>query len=825
MDDLAAPQQRHAPTPGRHDEMLGADGAPRPHWRAFAAAWTRAAPHERAQAAAESRRLLDESGLSYNAHADGASARGAERFDPTPLIISAQDWRTLEAGVIQRARMIEAALRDLYGARTLIATGALPPSVAFGSREFLREAARWERPPRRRLIRYAVDVARAPDGRWVLLDDHADRPDGSGRALANRIALAQATPELFAETGVRRLGAHFALLQETLEEETGAEGRIALLTPGPGDPSYFSHAYLARYLGITLVEPGDLAARDGEAHVKTLEGLRRVDVLLRGVGSRRIDPLYAPGGGALGAPGILRAARFGKLTFANALGAGVADGRALAPFSARLIGDLLGEEPALAEAPHLWLGDPAARAQVLEETARWSLGEDLDRADRDALARRLGREGWAHVARAPVALSVAPTLQGGELASAPIALRLFATAAPEGFRVMPGGVAAISPTPEATRLSLDWVVKDVWVESETERSSQPAATTLLTRRQRTAHLRRTGRELLSRVADNLFWLGRNAERAEATLRVLKAVLERMIDAPRADRDPALLHRLLSLRLEAPPETSSLAEVRARIALLALDRDEPNGLGQALDVLYWNASAARAHLSRDAWRDVSRLCGDPVWRSAPAPGRALALAAPIEDAIRSLAAFAGASHENMTRNYAWRFLELGRRIERAQQTVALFKAMVGHAGADEPAAIFAMLHLCDSFFAYRARYLTTPEAVPAIDLLILDEANPRSLAFQLARMEEVLDALPRATPYRNAEHRIALKLLTALRVSDADALGAVEFADPDHPRPALIALLADAEIGLADISDLVAKAYFAHAEPALTEIMTSRIARS
>jgi uncharacterized alpha-E superfamily protein len=350
------------------------------------------------------------------------------------------------------------------------------------------------------------------------------------------------------------------------------------------------------------------------------------------------------------------------------------------------------------------------------------------------------------------------------------------------------------------------------------RTAQPAALALLSRNRRTAHLRRTGRELLSRIADNLFWLGRNAERAEGTLRALKAVVERLIDAPRPDRDPALLHRLLGLRMEGAPRDLSLAGVRARAVRLALDPAEPNGVGRLLDALYWNANAARPHLSRDAWRDVSALSADTAWRAPPDPARCLSLAGPVDDAIRSLAAFAGASHENMTRNYAWRFLELGRRLERARLTAAMFLALAAQTHDDEAASFLAVLHLCDSFFAYRARYLTNPEATPAIDLLILDESNPRSLAFQVAHMEAVLADLPRVTPARTPEHKLTLRLLTDLRTADAEALGAV---GAEGRRDALGALLADTQAVLARVSDLIGKAYFAHAQPALTEVMAAR----
>ena len=832
----------YAPQAGVFDEMADARGAVRASWRPFAAAYAGAGAEARARIAGDARRLLDETGLAFNPYLDTARAAAPGwRFDPVPLILSGADWAQLSRGAEQRARMVEAVLNDLYSGQTLLASGALPPSVVYGGPAFVRAAWGWSRPPKRRLFRYAVDVARDARGDWVVLDDLVDRPEGDGWALANRVALAQAAPDLFVEAGARRLAGHFDLLEQALEALTGLEGRMACVTPGPADPAYFSNAYLARYLGLTLVEPGDLAVRDGEAHVKTLEGLRRVDVMLRGAPSLGIDPLYAPGLGAVAPPGILRAARLGRVTFANVVGAGVLDGRTLAPFSAELIRALTGEEPLLAEAEHLWLGDPDARARWAREPEAWRVTglrsvarpgapapAPLAELTRAAATRLAAREGWRLVARRPVTLATAPSARDGRLEAAPYALRLFVVAGPDGFRCMSGGLAFASPTPDAAGLPWGGVSKDVWVVDDAAHTEKTAVSHRLIQHRRNAHLRRTGRDLLSRVADDLFWLGRHVERADITLRVLRVVIERMIDAPRRAAEPELLHALLSLRLDddkkdaateaAGPSAPLRAPLRARIARLALDPEEPVSAARAIESIYWNANRTRAHLSRDAWRDVGALYAEPVWKSAPDPARALSLGGAVEDAVRHLAAFSGASHENMTRNFAWRFLELGRRLQRGLQVTAMFAALVAKAQEDEPDALYALLLLCDSFFAYRSRYLTTPEATPAIDLLILDESNPRSLAFQIAALESALGDLPRTGPYRSAEHRLVLKLLTTLRVTDAAELGA---ADEGGARPALSALLTEAEETLQQVAVLVTKAYFAHAEPALTEIASAR----
>jgi uncharacterized circularly permuted ATP-grasp superfamily protein/uncharacterized alpha-E superfamily protein len=831
-DPAAEALADYAPPSDRRDELLGPDGAPRRAWRPWLAAWEAMGPQARARLPGDARRRLEEAGAAYNPHLDPGGASELRGIDPFPLIFSAEDWAALEAGVAQRARLAELALDDYYGARSLLASGAIPPALVYNA-GFIRDAAGWERPPRRRLFRYAADVTRGADGRWVLLDDIVDRPEGLGWTLANRVALAQAAPDLFFEAGARRLAPHFGDLREALEAETGVEGRIALLTPGPGDSCYFSHAYLARYMGLTLVEHGDLAARDGEVRVKTLEGLKRLDVALRAAPSHGVDPLYAPGAQTAAPAGALRAARQGRLAFANAVGAGVLDGRALAPVAAALCRDLLGADPLLQDAPSLWLGDAENRARYLEEPERWRLAPltfsprpggalapapEID--DPARLARLLAREGWRWIARGAVETSGAPHMGRSGLESVSWAMRVFAVAGPDGWRVMPGGLASVTRGRTVDALPAEATMKDVWALG-TAAPGEVGASALMARRTRTAHLRRTGRDLLSRTADNLFWLGRNAERAEAKLRVLKAVLERMIDAQGGDADPALLHALLSLRLDDAAEDApepTLAAARKRIVKLALDPAEPAALGHTLDALYWTADATRAHLSRDGWRDVSALAADPAWRAAPDPARALALAAPVEEALRSLAAFAGAAHENMTRNFAWRFLELGRRLERALGVAAMFRALIAERGADESARLHALLQLCDSYFAYRARYLTTPEAAPAIDLLILDESNPRSLAFQIARMDEELGALPRSTPSRNPEHKATLTLLTTLRCAEADALAAV---DDAGARTALAAMLTEAEATLERIGSQIATAWFAHAEPVRTEVMASR----
>ncbi len=796
-------------------------------------------PGHRRDIERQSRRALDEAGLSFDAFQDARGDRSGWRFDLAPLLIQQADWNVLADGAIQRARMIDAALEDIYGPQSLIREGLLPTSM-LAAPEFIRAAARWEQPAEWRLFLYCIDVARRPDGVWVVLDDHVDRPEGLGWALANRIALSQAAPEMFFDISPRRLGGFFSTLRDTLENGAQGDGRVTLLTAGSLDPAYFSNAYMARFLDFTLVEPGDLTARDGLAHVKTLEGLRRIDVTLRSAPSLGIDPIYAPGPSPLSPPGVLFAAKRGLTRFANMVGAGVFDGRSLAPYSTALMRRLLNEDPILQESLNLNLADPDAQETYMGETANWRVSpsrspvrpggreeavDPLSGIAPEALQGALRRNGWRHIARGKTQLSLAASYDGGagrdEIVQKPYAMRLFVVKGPNGFEVMPGGLAQTSDSGVVDALPWQGEAKDVWVVGE-EAEQAPPASVVLDQRRSSAHKRRLGRDLLSRVADNLYWLGRFIERSESNLRSLKLVRELFTEAPRRQREPELLAALLELHLgengvDAPRDKAALL---AGMADLVYDPTVSFGLRPSLDGVFRNATQTRAHLSRDAWRDVAALCNDPAWRGDPETARPLMLAEAIENGIRAIAAFSGAAHENMSRNYASRFLELGRRIERGAQTVAMFQKLLIKPSEDEQTTLLTLLQLCDSFFAYRARYLTTPEPAAVLDLLALDEINPRSVAFQLAAIEKAIHRLPNDSHVRTPEHKTALSLLTEFRVMDAPSLAAI---DPETGERANLAAAMDrAEKALEQVSERLAASYFAHADKAEEQMALTRL---
>lgn len=844
VEEVARPTSAPPSTPGLlalyakavagYDELLAPDGSVRPHWRRFVDGWAALGDAGRRGVADGTRRLLRESGIAFNVYADPDDRAHAWRLDLVPVLLHEREWRVLARGLTQRARLVEAVLQDVYGEARLLRDGLLPPALVLGSDQFLRPAARPPGPRRPMLLTYACDIARTVDGSWRVLGDQADLAIGNGYLLASRVALSHALADLFLACRARRLAGYYLGLQQALQNAAMPDGRVVVLSAGPANPSYFSNAYIARYLGFTLVESGDLTVRDNAVYLKTLDGLQRVATILRKIPGAGCDPLLLPGRGLLGVPGLAQAARMGRVRIANAIGTGVLHNRVLAPFSRRLCRDLLGEELCLEDAPTLWLGSLPERAATLARLDGLFVGRATQRSDPgevgptiagssltgDALqsfVERLGHEGHLLVAQEPITLATTPALDGDALRPTPFAIRTFLFQGEDGWSVLPGGLVRLAGGPTTTHLPNGYGSKDLWIVGD---EPEPQHISLMREAIADVHLRRTGRDLLSRTADNLFWLGRYAERTETLMRLLRAVLARLLEDSRPEAPPELLHRLVDivLRKGRTPAVEAAWPVRTldeQLGALMFQPDRPYGLREGLDHLHRTATLVRDQISHDAWRMLNALHVDRRWRAPQ--GRIVAAQALdlLDEGVRFLNAFSGTEAENMTRNYAWRFLEMGRRLERAARLVELTRGLALEAPDPEgDGSLRLLLELGDSFMTYRSRYVMTPLLAPVLDLLLLDETNPRSLAFQLVAIDQHLAELPSDGPHRSAEQRLVLRLLTALRLADLKAL-----LEPDllGERPALTALLVDAERALPELSDIIARAHFAHAETAVTTL--------
>ena len=788
--------------------MVDGQGRLRLHWRGVLAGLADGAAGGFGEAARRMERVFAEGVTSLLPGELPAVGQDAWRCDPMPFVLPAEEFDQLATGLAQRARLMEALLADLYGPQQLLAEGLVPPALVYANPSFLRPCRRADGAVSHPFLHcYAADLIRAPDGRWHVVADRTSRAGGIGHALENRRMLSRALPGLFRGHQLRPLRPFFELWQDALQHlaprrEVPGDGSpaVALLTPGVHHRLWFEHVLLARELSCALVEPGDLSVRNGSVFLKTLKGLQPVDVLLRRVPGRGLDPLELDGGGA-GVPGLLDAARHGTVKIVNEPGSGLAEAPGLAAFLPALARRLLGEELLLPQPEARWPVD----AEVLEDMPGWTLRPAtgahsrslvpgaLDLAAQAELASRIASRPADYAAQRALPASMAPCLQGQALMPRPLRLRLFLMQDGSQWHVLPGGLARVKAEDGTT------LAKDVWVlHQEGSRIAGPAA-----QRQPPLAIRRAAGSLPSRVADNLFWLGRYAERLEGAARLMRATLCRL------DRGPLLPHEAAEL--------STLSQCLHHAGLIAAeDRPSGAGTGPLRDALLRGVQPNGAVVEQmgqvgrlvEAVRD--RLTAD-IYATFTQPLRSLlAEAAAVRglDALENLLAevlryttgLAGVAAENMVRAGGYTFLDLGRRVERAQSIAFQLHFALAQAPARVEAGLRLALELCDSVITYRSRYLGVLQPAPALDLVLADPGNPRGLGFQLRAIHTLLADLGDT----------ALAATAARLMAEVEAMPPAILASPEQAvaTTSLAPAIGQIEAEVASLSDALTRRYFA-----------------
>ncbi|MBV9833998.1 MAG: circularly permuted type 2 ATP-grasp protein [Alphaproteobacteria bacterium] len=761
MESLRNPGQAAAPAP--YDELVTGRHQIRYHWQGLLGTM-RALPEEAMRDRVErARRQLAEGGGTRAVAPDGSATEWI--FEPLPLIITPPEWETLSAGLVQRARLLDAILGDVYGPQRLLAEHRIPPVLLHAEPRFMRPCRRMDSGgPKRRLVNYAADVVRGADGSWSVLADYTGAPTGAGYALFLRRAMARAMPEAFRSIPVREIAPFFDRWQASLRDcapASAANPRVALLTSGAFAHTYFEQVFLARTLGITLVEGGDLTVRADGVALKTLEGLKQVDVLLRRLDGAWCDPLELRADSTLGVSGLAGAERTGTVAIANALGSMLAESAALSPFLPSLAPHVLGEDLALPALDVWWLGEEPARREVLARfdsmVVRDVMGADrepmtvreLPGDRRTALLAQINKQPWSYIAQRPVNPSVAPSWSPEGLRPDPVVVRVFLVAEGDSYRVMPGGLGRTAPASPLSRLGrIDGRLRDVWVLAEDDSEVVIPSTA----RFRGVPIQRGG-DVQSRVADNLFWLGRYTERLDNAARLIRGALSRLARQPLGARDLVEVRLLALASAEArlissqdamsPPDSAALLRALTRFA------SDERAFGSALRAISRLIMTLRDRLSADMSATIDTLIGSMSRRIAASTGNVDVLLALLDDTIRMVATVAGLSQENMTRGAGWRFLDLGRRLERAYYVCSGAHFAFTQTPVIWESAMRLALELCDSTITYRGRYLGALEPAPVLDLTLLDESNPRSLAFQVHAIDRHLDVLARTTGSRVA----------------------------------------------------------------------------
>jgi uncharacterized circularly permuted ATP-grasp superfamily protein/uncharacterized alpha-E superfamily protein len=817
----ADPMPDYTGIEGRYDELRAPDGSIRPHWAQFLRSLGPDPSATLKEAAEACARSVLEQDVSMNVYAGARSEPKPWPLDVVPHLVDADDWATLSDGLKQRARLYNTLLADLYGPQKFLRNRLLPAELAMANPHFLRPCSGLGNLRGVFLHHYAVDIARSPNGRWWVLQDRLDAPSGLGYSLQNSSIVRTALPRNFYGTQVEPLAPFFQDFRASLAglspvHPRGEDPRVVFLTPGPANETYFEHAYLARHFGHPLVEGADLTTRDRQVFLRTVGGLKRVDTIVRRVDSGFCDPLELNSQSVLGVPGLVHAAHGGRVSLANQLGGAAMESACLLPFIKPLCRSILNEDLRLPNVATWWCGQKAARDYVLDHfdslvikpsfRVRGGLKTRyvalLSASERDTLRAAILAQPGEYCGQERLLLGTTPAWRDGALQPVPFVMRLFVAWHDGDYRVMPGGLTRFDPTGADAIVSLQRgsATKDTWVlaAGSAGESAAPAQT------EEPAAFSRP-ESTPSRLADNLYWLGRYLERTTQMARLLDQV-----DPIRRDEiskiDPAVardfLRALLLRQQGSVDEDASTAELAADIQAEAGNREFAGSLSSYLAQLIRVLDQVKVNLPPDFWKVLRRL---RVIAASDAPQ-----AEP--DLGQQLASLEALTNESLAHDTGWHFLNLGRRIERARHIVFLAEELLLPARPEgEPPAVPSefrlqtLLHFTDSLFIYRTLYRSVFQPASILAWLIGAPENPRGLRFQADRIAEHVAALPGDLAPRavSALRATAFRLASSAKLADPAALAG----DPAQTQD----FLAEAESILTEFNDRLTQIYFSHSD--------------
>ena len=746
-------------------------------------------------------RQIRDNGVTYNVYADAEGPQRPWSLDLFPMLVSSQDWARIEVGIAQRARLLNHIMADIYGPQRLLANGLLPSALVHGHPGYLRPMQGVRPAGGTYLHITAFDIAHGPDGQWSVVSQRTQAPSGLGYLLENRLTISLLFPEAFRKMKVQRLAATYSALLVSMRSLIPvADGRIVLLTPGPYNETYFEHAYLARYLGLTLVEGSDLLVRNDRLFLKTLKGLEPVHGLLKRLDDEFLDPLELRADSTLGVPGLLQVIRAGNVMVANTPGSAFLESTALQGFLPALSRHLLGQSLAMPSLATWWCGEQAVmraalsqlRDCVIKPTYPGSamasvIGRSLGQSALDEWAGRILRRGEDYTVQAFQPLSQTPTWQRERLEPRSAMLRVFAVADGHGsWRVLPGGLARLAGRNEnIASMQHGGSSADVWVLGEAQNEA-PAAKAPTVAAKSVAPIEHVAprqalgsasesvqrRPVTSRAGENLFWLGRYTERAENAVRLARLTLQ-CLGGEDQNSQPLLtwLSRMAvgnALVIESVPPATQSRRVfeRALIANLA-DTSQAASVGYNLQSLKGAASAVRERLSQDQWQVIVRTEASFFEHSAefstgnasltdttradtdkvPLDYSSVEALKALEFVSGHLAAMTGAQTDRMTRDDGWQLLSAGRLIERLQMLAAALRRAFDTGAVFDEGGFAAVLALFDSTITFNAQYQQRRDVSALLDLLMLDPDNPRSLGWTLKTLRGRLTKLAGATDGR------------------------------------------------------------------------------
>ena len=827
----------YQPAPNVFDEVLDANRNLRSQWQPFSERLTQIGNDGLERRWKQIRRMIRENGIAYSAFGDSAVRETHLQLDPVPQLIPSHEWRHIEQALCQRADLLNRLLADLYGPRSLISEGVLPPEVLFNHPHYHLPFHELPVAGGRHLHFYAAEIIRSPQGHFWIRSDRTDSPGGSGFSLENRIAVSRAFPNTFRRHNVQRLAPYFIAVREHLTRLSPScheRPHIAILSSGAGSPRYFEDSFLARYLGFTLVEANDLVVRSGRVMLKTLAGLAPIDVIVRQHPGHLMDPLEL-GGNARVIPGLLQVIRDQRVVVVNAPGSGLVESPIFMAFLPRIARALTGSDLLMPGIASWWGGEsldlmldrideldlqPAYRVRSGSsrlDLDTWNVKtlqpENMTREERINLLRA-NPKAW--VGQEKVARSSAPVWRDGKLQSAYVTMRTFLAATESSWLALPGGLVRMTESPyfEPQRKPFEeGGTKDAWVLNE----KPVVPTTLLSPPDEPLQPVRSSGFLPSRITENLFWLGRYLERADASARLLRAVAMKLTD----ESDPAdtieLPQLIRALALSGQIDigyanlnrTLELAPLEQQLPAYALNHQDSDSLRFHVDQIVSLAGTVRDRLSSDGWRIVQEMSSS-CESSSPENCDLVDLLDIIDTLVVGLAAFSGFVSENMTRTHAYNFLNIGRRLERAIQISTLIGNCFAKPHRDSVQLLESVLEVMESRLTYRSRYYANLQLGAVLDLLLMDETNPRSLNYQLMKLQANLEALAASLVQGpSIDLRLASEAIKSLQSNTLTSLTEVS---KRGEREILQNLLETVESRLGEISISLSNRFFVHSGP-------------
>lgn len=819
----------YTPIAGAYDELLDNRGNPREKYKFILNSYEEIGEAEMTQRRRELTRLIKENGVTYNVYGGGGDEqKRLWSLDLMPFLMESSEFGAIERGLIQRGELLNALFKDIYGKRRLIFDKIVPPEIVYSAQGYLRPCHNLYQNRERELLFFSTDLARRSDGTFVVIGDRAQAPSGTGYALENRIVLSRVFPSLYRDSEVHRVAMFFRTVRKALlamaKHVQGREPMVVLLTPGPGNETYFEHVFLAGYLGYTLAQSTDLTVRNNRVYIKTVEGHQQVDVILRRTDDIYMDPLEFKGDSLLGIPGLIEAQRSGNVAVVNPLGTAVLENRTLTAYFPKLCKFYFGEAQILPDAETYYLGDAGHREVVLGGLGRFVIkpaarnaGQQhiypghMSSGEREQLLNRIKVSPQNYIAQEIVPGSSIPVLDSdNRMVAGKCVLRTFQVASEAGYQVMPGGLARVSTKTD------DLVVtnqsgagsKDIWIlASEPQKDVSLLSEAIA----RTRISRKAAGSVPSRIADNIYWMARYGERAENLARLMKHVIAKVTqieDFSSGEDIQKLLKMLTHVTGEYPgfvgdDSAELLQKPETELKRLIYDGQTQGSVRYNVLSLIRASQNLRDNLSDDMRRAISQLEIEPYASSVYSVQHAH-----LFDVVIYLSSIAGLSHENMSREVGWQFMETGRRIERAAFSLRLIKAYLSLGRLDDKFLAENLLGINDIRITYTRRYGHRIETDSVLDILLFDESNPRSLGYQLSRIQTAVPMLPVKTEggLRPHTEKVALRLFTAYRTTDIR-----EIFSRANPAEELKIWLNDLGEQLAQLSHTIAEIYFTYVE--------------